>query len=104
MRRWLVFGVLVAALSTGLWAAAEEEEEVSFWDSFKLMFVDWDDDNYEDDSGGKTEVVGLRGVNVEEALGSDKYDWDDLRKIEDFNVSPDQVKSFLEQGQLGPYK
>ena len=91
---------LAVALLLGA-AAAVVAAEVGYWDRFKSVFVDWDDNA--PPASGKTQVTGVRGVNVEKALGKKGYDWDAVSYMEDFTVSMDSEKQFLEEGKLGPF-
>lgn len=94
----LVMAALVAVLFIG---AAATAAEMGYWDRFKSVFVDWDDNA--PPKSGKTEVTGVRGVDVEQALGKKGYDWDAVTYMEDFTVSMDAERQFLEEGQLGPF-
>lgn len=78
------------------------EKEKGYWDRFKGVFVDWDDNAKPGQA--RTQVSGCRGVNVEKALGNKGYDWPAVGYMEDYQVSLDEVKTFLEEGRLGPYQ
>lgn len=77
-------------------------QEQGYWDKFKGIFVDWDDDAKPGQA--KTQVSGVRGVNVETALGNKGYEWSAVKAMEDYQVSMDEVKQFLQEGRLGPYQ
>ena|SRR3989337_2514618 len=77
-------------------------EQMGYWDKFKTVFVDWDDNP----PAGKahTEVTGVRGMNVEQALGPQGYDWAAVWYMEDYKVSVDDEMKFLQDGKLGPFQ
>lgn len=76
--------------------------EASYWDRFKSIFIDWDDNA--EPGAAHTEVTGVRGVDVEEALGDDDYDWAAVGYMENVSVSVNEEKAFLEEGGLGPFR
>jgi hypothetical protein len=98
MKRLILTAAAVLLLGT---AAVAVAAEAGYWDRFKSVFVDWDDNA--PPASGKTQVTGVRGVNVEKALGKKGYDWDAVNYMEDFTVSMDSERSFLEEGKLGPF-
>jgi hypothetical protein len=51
----------------------------------------------------ETEVAGVRGIEREGEMDT-VYDFDSVRWMEEFQVKPEQVKSFLEGRELGPYQ
>jgi hypothetical protein len=77
-------------------------DQMSYWDRFKMVFVDWNDTAQPGQA--KTEVTGVRGVNVEEALGKDGYDWDAVHDMENYQVSMQDEMKFLQEGKIGPYQ
>jgi len=82
--------------------AKETPEESSYFSKFKSVFIDWDDNA---PSGSpKTQVAGVRGIGVEQALGNNGYDWKAVYYMEDFQVSMADEKQFLSDGKLGPYQ
>ena len=91
-----------AALLVLCGAVVAVADDTSYWDRFKTYFVDWDDDAKP--GTAPTEVAGVRGVNVEQALGSDKYDWAAVLYMEEFEVSVADEKKFLQEGKLGPFQ
>jgi len=94
---------VAVVLSLGLAGnLARADEESWFWKSVKSVFVDWDDDAEPGDA--RTEVAGVRGVDVEEKLGDKGYDWEAVTFMEDYQISMEAHKRFLQAGKLGPYK
>lgn len=91
--------VLSVALAGNL---ARADEEGWFWKKVKKVFVDWDDNAEPGDP--KTEVAGVRGVDVEEKMGDKGYDWKAVSYMENYQVSIESHKRFLKAGKLGPYK
>ena len=81
---------------------AAAQSESSYWNKFKTLFVDWDDNAQP--GSPHTEVTGVRGVNIEQALGNKGYDWSAVSYMENFQVSMDDAKKFLQEGRLGPYQ
>ncbi len=99
---WKTIAALMAVgiiLSTGV---ALGQSEAGYWDKFKMLFVDWDDNAAP--GTPKSEVAGVRGVGVMDALGDKTYDWSAIQYMEDFSVSMDAEKQFLKEGKLGPYQ
>ena len=102
-------GIAVLALATALFfglpgtdiTPAAKADDSSYWNRFKSIFVDWDDDA--EPGQARTEVTGVRGLNVEEALGTKDYDWKAVKYMEDLKISMEQEKKFLKEGGLGPY-
>ncbi len=79
----------------------EIEDEDDFWGIFRRLFSA-SEPEYEDDVR-HTDVAGVRGMDREGKM--DKvYDWESVRWMEEFEVKPEQVKSFLEGAGLGPYQ
>jgi len=97
-----VFAILAGPGWPGVPTATAQDDESSYWNRFKSLFVEWDDDAQP--GSPQTEVCGVRGVNVEEALGDDNYDWDAVLYMEEFQVSMNDEKKFLQEGKLGPYQ
>jgi hypothetical protein len=83
--------------------AGEEdiETEDDFWTIFRRLFVA-EEPKYEDEVY-HTEVAGVRGIEREGEMDT-VYDFDSVRWMEEFQVKPEQVKSFLEGRELGPYQ
>ncbi len=77
------------------------ESEDDFWGIFRRIFTA-EEPEYEDEVR-HTEVAGVRGIEREGQMDK-TYDFDSVRWMEEFQVKPDQVKNFLENGELGPYK
>ncbi len=96
----LAAAVLLMVCLAGTLAQADEESW--FWKSVKSVFVDWDDDAEPGDP--KTEVTGVRGVDVEEKMGDKGYDWEAVSYMENYEVSMETHKRFLKAGKLGPYQ
>lgn len=122
-KQWVGFTLAVALVGSGLALAQkgggppakgqqkppagkqeqpQKPAEKSYWDKFKGVFVDWDDNAKPGQA--KTQVSGTRGVNVEKSLGNKGYDWAAVAYMEDYQVSMEEAKQFLEEGQLGPYQ
>ncbi|MFO8056216.1 MAG: hypothetical protein R6V10_02840 [bacterium] len=91
--------VLSVALAGNL---ARADEESWFWKKVKKVFVDWDDNAEPGDP--KTEVAGVRGVDVEDKMGDKGYDWEAVSYMEDFQLSMEAHKRFLKDAGLGPYQ
>ncbi len=83
-------------------APAARAEEPSFWERFKTVFVDWDDSAAPGERA--TEVAGVRGMDVEEALGEEGYDWEAVTYMEELQVKMEDEKVFLQRGRLGPFQ
>lgn len=101
----LVLAGVLAILTGSVWLgvpATARADETSYWNLFKSVFVDWDDNAQP--GTAQTEVCGVRGVNVEEGLGSSGYDWGAVAYMEDFQVSVADEMKFLKEGKLGPYQ
>jgi hypothetical protein len=81
---------------------ALEASEASYWDSFKTLFIDWEEDA--EPGSAQTATVGVRGVEKVKLIGKDGYDWEAVWAMEDFLVTMDDEKAFLKEGGLGPYK
>ena len=79
-----------------------KRKDPSYWDKFKNVFVDWDDDAPK--GSPRTETTGVRGIEVEQALTDSDYDWPSVKFMEDFTILMDEEDLFLEQGGVGPYK
>jgi len=79
-----------------------QQQEIGYWDKFKMLFVDWDDNAQP--GTPRTQVTGVRGLNVEQALGGQGYDWNAVKYMEDYKVSVNDEMKFLQDGKLGPYQ
>jgi len=77
-------------------------DEASYWNRFKTLFVDWDDNAQP--GTAKTETVGVRGLDLQKEIGAKGYDWPAVKYMEDFKVSLADQKQFLKEGKLGPYQ
>jgi len=93
----LIMAAMAVALLLGVAAAAAE---TSYWDRFKSVFVDWDDNA--PPSSGRTQVTGVRGVDVEKKLKKG-YDWAAVNDMENYTLAMDTERAFLEEGKLGPF-
>ena len=104
MRAKLKLFAVVLAFVMGLTVAAGVAlgQDDSYWSKFKSVFVDWDDDAPA--GSAKTTVSGVRGLEMQKDLGTGAYDWTAVTYMEDYKVSMDEEKSFLQAGQLGPFK
>ena len=78
------------------------DEDLSYWDRFRMLFIDWDDDS--NVGTARTEVTGVRGLDIEEKLGDEGYDWSAVKYMEDYQVSIEEEMAFLKAGGLGPYQ
>jgi hypothetical protein len=67
-----------------------------------MVFVDWNDTAQPGQA--KTEVTGVKGVNIEQSLGSDGYDWQAVYYMEEYQVSMNDEMKFLQEGKIGPYQ
>ena len=94
--------VLVAGAVVFTVPAFAGNEQLGYWDRFKMVFIDWNDTAQPGQA--KTEVTGCRGLNVEQALGANGYDWDAVHFMEDYKVSMQDEMKFLQEGKLGPYQ
>jgi len=100
---WIRSAAVSCAAAVLLFAGTPHaDDEPSFWDRFKTLFVEWDDQAPE--GSARTEVTGVRGLDVEGALGSDKYDWTAVDYMERYYVSMEDEAKFLQEGGLGPYR
>ena len=97
-RKWKWAALLAAIFLVAVFALAAE---MGYWDRFKSVFVDWDDNAPVNSKA--TEVTGVRGMNVEKALGTKGYDWAAVAYMEDYTLSMDDERAFLEEGKLGPF-
>jgi len=109
-RKWLRMSAMVLIvgmlLSTAVVAqrgrGKGKRKDPSYWDKFKTVFVDWDDDAPK--GSPRTETTGVRGgKELAGKLGND-YDLDAVTFMEDFTILMDEEDLFLEQGGVGPYK
>jgi hypothetical protein len=102
-RRVVTAAMMAALMLTllGLGTVSQAQDD-GYWGKFKSMFVDWDDDAPA--GSAKTEVAGVRGVSVEKELGDKGYDWKAVKHMEDLQITEAQMKAFLQEGQLGPFK
>ena len=91
----LVSGILLLMSSPG------QGQEDSFWKKVRRSYVEWDDNAK---TGKATEVAGVRGMDVEKKLGDKGYDWAAVKAMEDYQLSLDAQKNFLQEGRLGPYQ
>jgi hypothetical protein len=80
----------------------EIENESDFWSIFQRLFTA-SEPEYEDEEVRHTEVAGVRGIEREGKMEK-VYDWESVRWMEEYEVKPEQVKSFLEKARLGPYQ
>ncbi|HUT52197.1 MAG TPA: hypothetical protein VM658_02290 [bacterium] len=94
--------VLVAGAVIFTVPAFAGSDQMSYWDRFRMVFIDWNDTAQPGQA--KTEVTGVRGLNVEEALGKDGYDWDAVYYMEDYKVSENDEMKFLQEGKIGPFQ
>ena len=98
--------VLALALLMGaaavLTAPVLAQQQLGYWDRFKTLFVDWDDNAQP--GSARTETVGVRGLEVEQELGDKDYDWDAVAYMEELKISVNDEMQFLQQGKLGPYQ
>ena len=78
------------------------QQEMGYWDRFKTLFVDWDDNAKP--GTARTETVGVRGIEVEKELGKDGFDWASVQYMEDLSISVNEEMQFLQEGKLGPYQ
>jgi hypothetical protein len=92
--------LLAGSVIFGLPAVAGDE--ASYWDRFRTLFVDWDDNAKP--GTAKTETVGVRGVEMQDAIGKKGYDWEAVKYMEDFQVTVNEEMRFLQEGKLGPYQ
>lgn len=100
-KTWWKAAAAVLALGLILSAAAVKGEDASYWNKFKTLFVDWDDNAKP--GSPQTQVAGTRGIGVEKELSSG-YSWRDVDYMEDFQVPIDSEKAFLQEDKLGPYQ
>jgi hypothetical protein len=101
-KTWWRAAAAVLALGLILSAAAVKGEDASYWNKFKSVFVDWDDNAPA--GAPQTQVAGVRGLGQEKALGNQGYNWNDVSFMEDFQVPLESEKAFLETAKLGPYQ
>jgi len=94
--------IVVMALPFILAAPQAGAEDDSYWNRFKSLFIDWEDDAEVGDR--HTEVTGVRGVDIEEKLGDKGYDWQAVNYMEDFKVGMEDEKEFMKKGGLGPFQ
>jgi len=99
-----IAAALLLAMATAVFMAPALAggDEASYWNRFKMLFVDWDDNAQP--GSARTETVGVRGLDLEKELGSKGFDWAAVRYMEDFKVSVNQEMKFLKEGKLGPYQ
>ncbi len=81
---------------------AEDEQESSFWSSFRKVFSrsepDWSKGNQQ-----VSTAAGARGVDQEGKL-KEAYDYQAVKWMEQYSVKEDAVMKFLKNRGLGPYK
>lgn len=95
-------GTLLAAAPVDKGGEEDIESETDFWTIFRGLFSSAEPE-YADETT-HTEVAGVRGIEREGKMDEEAYDFDSVRWMEEYNLNPDSVKSFLKQGKLGPYQ
>lgn len=101
-RKWARIASAFMIVGLVLSAAAVQGDDDSYWNSFKSIFVDWDDNAPE--GSPQTQTVGVRGIGVEKALSESGYDWQAVVFMETVNVPIKTEKVFLEEANLGPFQ
>jgi hypothetical protein len=77
------------------------QDESSFWSMFRSAFSR--PEPAEKSGKGVTQVAGVRGVGDDAKL-KEKYDWDSVTWMEQYQLNESTAKQFLETRKLGPYK
>jgi len=101
----LAAGVFIAgerALSAKEEPKQEASDESGFWKMFRKAFSR-PEPAYKRPDKGVTEVAGSRGLEEGGKL-KNKYDWDSVQWMEQYQVKEDRVKDFIECRSLGPYQ
>ena len=106
----LFLGCLVAGPLAISWQASQAKakpesqatDDSSFWDIFRKTFSRPEPD-YKPSNSGKTTVAGVRGVDNEGKL-STREDWDAVSWMEQYKLDENNVKDFLQERGLGPFK
>lgn len=82
--------------------AQQTGDESSFWKMFRKAFSR-PEPAYKRPDKGVTEVAGSRGLEDGGKL-KNKYDWDSVQWMEQYQVKEERVKDFIESRSLGPYQ
>jgi len=77
------------------------QDESSFWSMFRSAFSR--PEPAQKSSKGVTQVAGVRGVGDDAKL-KEKYDWESVSWMENYQLNEATAKQFLESRKLGPYQ
>lgn len=80
----------------------EVKDETDFWTIFRKAFSR-SEPGWNAKDKAYTEVSGVRGIEREGKMQK-VYDWSCVKWMEEYEVKEEDIKKFLEERKLGPYK